>query len=88
MFPEDRKHYLQVLFVLLYSIQKYEYIIQIHSHEEPEVVSEYPSYEMLECGRCITVSLLHDMGYERTEWTGKCGFPHIISLYLNLFVGV
>jgi hypothetical protein len=88
MFPEDRKYYLQVVFVLLYSIREYEYIIQIYSHEEPKMVSEYPSHEMLECGGCITVTLWHDMGYERIEWTGKCGFPHIITLYLNLFVGI
>jgi hypothetical protein len=64
------------------------YIIQIHSHKVPKVVLEYPSHEMLECGKCITVTLLHDMGCERTEWTGECGFPHIVSLYSNLFVGV
>jgi hypothetical protein len=52
------------------------------------VVSEYPSHETLEGGRCIAVTLLHDMGYECTEWTGECGFPHIVILYSDLFVCV
>jgi hypothetical protein len=52
------------------------------------MISEYPCHESLKGGQCITVTLLHDMGYKCSQCRSEPHLPDIVLIDSDLFVCV
>jgi len=88
LFANHLKHYSKVLFVFLDSIRMYKYIVQIHSYEQPKVLSEYLSHQLLKRGWCVAITLLHYVQYVCAQECGEHHLPYIRRFHSNLFVCV
>src|ERR1700679_564434 len=75
-------------FMIIDRVGVYEYVIQIYSDEYPNMFSEYPGHQPLKRRGSVTVALLHNMRYERSQCSCKCCLPHIANLNSYLFIGV
>src|ERR1700733_1113305 len=75
-------------FMIFNRVGVYKYIVKIYPNKYSYMFTEYPGHQSLERRGGVTIALLHDMRYKRSQRRCKGCLPDILCFHSYLLVGV